>query len=274
MLSMNKMKVSSRLRFLVMTAVLGLVVIGIVSYFTIAKVKVGGLLDTELSLYSDLNGDITPATLDIERVRYSVLLMMADPQEKLSEDVAQFRERKKEYVDANEAWKKRLPDGKLADMISVQAYQAGLEYIDMVEREIITALERGNRAEAQQARIRSASTVIKAMDATKQAIAAILAHQSELNQNVKSSVTVSLSILAAIGLVVAIVVAFTGLAIGRGVTSGTESAVRIAKAIASGKLEKAEVSGGQDEFADLLRSQNQQNLRILRTDPLRWLKYY
>ena len=33
MLSMNKMKVSSRLRFLVMTAVLGLVVIGIVSIF-------------------------------------------------------------------------------------------------------------------------------------------------------------------------------------------------------------------------------------------------
>jgi methyl-accepting chemotaxis protein len=239
------------------TAVLGLVVVGVISYFTIAKVKIGGQLDTEQSLYSDLNGDITPATLDIERVRYSVLLMMADPQEKLSEDVAQFRERKKEYVDANEAWKKRLPDGKLAGLIFDQAYQVGLEYIDMVEREIIPALERGNRAEAQQARIRSAATIAKAMDATKQAVTGIVAHQSELDKNVNTSVALSLSILAAVGLLVAILVSYIGLAIGRGVTCGTESAVRVAKAIASGKLEKAEISGGQDEFADLLRSLNQ-----------------
>jgi methyl-accepting chemotaxis protein len=257
MLSMNRMKVSSRLRFLVVTAVLGLVVVGVISYFTIAKVKIGGQLDTEQSLYSDLNGDMTPATLDIERVRYSVLLMMADPQEKLSEDVAQFRERKKEYVDANEAWKKRLPDGRLASLIFDQAYQAGLEYIDMVEREIIPALERGNRAEAQQARIRSAATIAKAMDATKQAITAIVAHQSELDKDVNASVALSLWILAAVGLLVAILVSYIGLAIGRGVTSGTESAVRVAKAIASGKLEKAEISGGQDEFAELLRSLNQ-----------------
>ena len=70
MLNIQNLKVAARLRFLVTGAVLGLVIVSVVSYFTIEKVKVGGEIDSEMNFNAELSSDIVPAALDVERVRY------------------------------------------------------------------------------------------------------------------------------------------------------------------------------------------------------------
>ena len=185
---------------------MGLVIVGGVSYWTIEKVKVGGSLDGEMLLYSDLNADILPPALDIERVRYGALLMLEDGKGKLVEDVALFQGRKKEYVDGNESWKKRLPDGKLKDLISVQAYEAGQDYMKIVEQEMVPAIERGDKNGTQTARASAVSELTNCQAATKAAVEMVRAKQTELDEKGKTSVTISLLALLGIGLLVAVAV--------------------------------------------------------------------
>jgi methyl-accepting chemotaxis protein len=257
MLNIQNLKVAARLRFLVTGAVLGLVIVSLVSYFTIEKVKVGGEIDSEMNFNAELSSDIVPAALDVERVRYVTLKMMGDEPKDYPEDFALFQERAKAYVEANEEWKKRLPEGKIKDLVSRQGYEAGTEYIGIVQNEIIPALKEGKRNAAQLGRDRARPIVIRSLEATKQAAELARARKAELEDTGKKSVTLSLSILVGASILVSVIIAILGLAIGKGVSSGTDSAVRLAKAIASGNLQKSDAVLGQDEFGDLLRAMNQ-----------------
>ena len=259
MFHMNDMKVSSRLRLLVASVILGLTVIAAVSYFTIEKVRIGGPIDSEITLYHDLNAEITPASLEIEQVRYTVLLMLVDNanKEQLPRDIALFQERKKAYLDANEQWSKKIPDGKVKDLICVQSYQMAMQYFDTVEHEIIPALNRGNLKEAMAGRERAAALVTKASELTKLADQLTDAQEAELDRNATKTAETRTIAMIIVAVVVGLLIAFLGLAIGRGVAQGTGSAVNLAKAIAVGDLKKTEVDLGQNEFGDLLTAMNQ-----------------
>ena len=257
MLSIKNLKVSSRLRLLVGAAVLGLVTLAVASYFTIDKVKVNGPIDAEMTLYSDLHGAVVPPDLDIERVRYAVLKMMADNQDNLAQDIVLFEERKKAYLQANEEWQKRLPEGKTKEQIEGQAYDAGRQYLELVDSELIPAMKRGDRKAADDAFHRAGTIVVKSLDATKAAVDLIFAKEKELDLSANKSVSVSLTVLLALCVFVSVVVGLLGLAIGRGITLGTDSAVQLAKNIAAGNLQKSDAALGQDEFGDLLRAMNQ-----------------
>jgi methyl-accepting chemotaxis protein len=99
--------------------------------------------------------------------------------------------------------------------------------------------------------------VTRSLDATKQAAELARARTAELEDTGKKSVTLSLSILVGASILVSVIIAILGLAIGKGVSSGTDSAVRLAKAIALGNLQKSDAALGNDEFGDLLRAMNQ-----------------
>src|SRR5436309_7866997 len=230
MLSMKNMKVSAKLRLLVAISVVGLAVLGFVSYLTIDRVKVGSSLHDEMLKYSDLNADILAPALDVEQIRFATLKMLADGKEELPQDVALYQERKKAYVQANEEWDERLPDGKIKDLVH-QAYLGGHQYMQLVEQGLIPALEQGNRQAADRARGRAVADLGNAVETTKQAIDLIAVQQKELAESGRKCVTLSESVLAAIGLLVGIVVAFLGATVGRGVSAGTASALAFANAI-------------------------------------------
>jgi methyl-accepting chemotaxis protein len=263
MLGMNRLKIATKLHLLVVAAVLGLMIVGGVSYWTIDKLRVGGPLHAEMAEYRDLNGDIVAPALDLERVRYATLKLLVESKEQYSEDVALFHQRKKEYVDANEAWKSRISDGRLRELIG-QAYEGGQQYIQIVEHEIMPAIESGNRKAAEEARIRTLVPFEKSVDATRQAIEVLHVKQVGLDERGRNSVTTSLSVLTVIGFLICAVVGFLGLTISRKVSSGTAAALSFANAIAAGDLGKENLeTDGQDELANLGRAltQMKDNLR-------------
>ncbi len=260
MLHMKDLKVSTRLRSLVAAVILGLAVIALVSFVTVQKVKIGSSTYNEVALYNHLNADMQSPALDIEQIRYAVLRMLVDQsgnnKERVPSDIALFQQRKKAYIDSNEQWKKNLPEGKLKDLI-VQNYQDGLQYIGMVEQEVIPPLNRGNLKEAMDARERARSVITHVIESTKSAAQLIQERESELERNANSSVQVSLIIMLSLAVVIGLLIAILGLAISRGVSHGTDSAVHLAKAIAAGDLKKSDMDLGENEFGDLLRAMNQ-----------------
>ncbi len=257
MLSIKNMKVSTRLRVLVAAAVVGLVAIAVGSYFTIDRLKVGGPIDSEITVYSDLNGAIVPPDLDIERVRYAVLRIMVDAQDQIPQDIELFKERKDSYLKANEAWKARLPEGKMNDLITVDAFAAGRQYISEVEDELIPAAKKGDRKGMEEGFRKAGVDVTKALELTKQAVDLVMANRKKLDESADRSALQAIIMLMSASVVVSLVVGILGLAIGRGVTTGADSAVRLAKGIAAGNLQKSETAPGEDEFGDLLRAMNQ-----------------
>ncbi len=257
MLSIKNMKVSTRLRFLVGAAVVGIVAIAVGSYFTIDRLKVNGPIDSEMTVYSDLNGAIVPPDLDIERVRYAVLKMMVDGQDQIPQDIELFKERKEAYLKANEAWKSRLPEGKMKDLITVDAFAAGRQYISEVEDELIPAAKKGDRKGMEEGFRKAGVEVTKALELTKQAVDLVTANRKKLDESADRSALQAIIILMSACVVVSLLVGILGLTIGRGVTNGADSAVRLAKGIAAGNLQKSETAPGEDEFGDLLRAMNQ-----------------
>lgn len=257
MLSIKNMKVSTRLRFLVAAAVTGLIAIAVASYFAIEKLKVNGPIDSEMTLYSDLQGDIVAPDLDIERVRYAVLRIMLDGQDQLPKDIELFEERKKAYLRANEEWKVRMPEGKMKDLIEGEAFAAGREYLALIDDGVIPAAKRGDRKSMEEVFRQAGVQVTKALELTSQAVDLVNTKRKQLDESADHNVAETVIILMSASVLLSLIVGFLGLTIGRGVTKGADSAVLLAKGIAAGNLQKSETPPGQDEFGDLLRAMNQ-----------------
>jgi methyl-accepting chemotaxis protein len=194
-----------------------------------------------------------------------MMLANRDLPDKIPEAVALFQQRKKEYIDANEAWKKRLPDGKLKDLVSVQAYGYGQQYIQLIEEGMIPPLKRGDRKATEEGRNRAVSSLEKTMDTTKEALQQMKAKQADLDQSGGKSVTASLTVLSAIGILVAVVVGFLGWTLGQAISSSTASALNLANAIAAGDLTKDDLEAdGKDELAELMQALNQMKNHLRR----------
>ena len=269
MFKMKNMKVATKLRILLAISTTGLITLGVVSYLTLGRVKVGGPIHAEMQMYADLDASILAPSLDIEQVRYVVLKMLGDPPDKYAEDIALFQQRKKVYLEANEAWKQRLPDGKLKDLITVKASRGGTEYLRNIEDELIPALQRGDRKSAEAARSRAFSHFDECTRATAEAVDVAKNLNLALDETSKKSVSTSFIILTVLCLTVIILVAVIGLTIGQSISSGTQSALTFANAIAAGTLSQDDLkSESQDELAELGRALNKvkANLREMVTD--------
>jgi len=259
MLNMKNMKVRTKLYLLVGTSIFGLLLFAVMSYLTMSEVKVGGSLHQEMVKASDLNADIVPPGLNLEQVSFATLMLLADAdvRSKIPEDVARFQQRKKTYIETNEEWKKRL-DGKLKDLISVQAYENGLRYIDLIEKGVIPAVQRGDRKFAEKAHNEAVVFTPKVDAATKEAVELIHAQQAQLDETGKKDVARSLIFLGAGALVVGLIAGFLGLTVSRGVSAGSASALGFANAIAAGNLAQDDMSvSGKDELSELAHALNQ-----------------
>ena len=252
MFSLKYTKIETKLRLLLAVSVLGLLSFAAVSYITIAKVKVGGLIQTEMKLYSDLGADTMPPALDFERVRVAARDMLIFGDRKLPEKLALYNERKREYEDAVASWSKRLPQGAIRELLLVNADQANRKYAQICESRLIPALKRGDRNEAMAALEDASAFADPATAATSRAVQLLRAYQAEMDRDAEASVRNGLLALLALGLVVTLMVTFIGITSGSGISSATKEALQLARAIAGGNLIQPDMKiSGRDELAEL-----------------------
>lgn len=257
MFSFRKMRIATKLHLLVAVSALGLLSFCAVAYFALNKVEVGGAVHREMVLYSDLSSDIMPAALDIERVRFAVRTMRSAEPAELPKVLAMYKERRKAYEDAVGAWSKRLPDGKLKDLIIVTSYASSEKYMEAVDKKLIPAVQSRNKAAIKSAADECTALSDVSAAETVEAVAIVQAKRAELDANAAAIVRSQLFVFFAIGTVVGTIVCILGLTTSRGVVTATADALRLAEAIAAGDLMQDDVTvNGQDELAELGRSLN------------------
>jgi methyl-accepting chemotaxis protein len=255
MLNIQNMKVAAKLQLLMGAAIVGLVIVGVISYWTVSKVKVGGPIHAEMTIYTDLNGDLVPAALDIERVRFPVGLALADEGTALNEDLAMYAQRKKDYDDASQAWLKRLPEGKLRDLVA-QGYEGGKKYIQVIDQEFLPAIAKGDRKAGQAARAHARDQLGNADEVTNRAVAILKSEEGELDAGARKTVGSSLAMMIGLAIGVGILIAFLGIVITRAITAATGDALQFANGIASGDLTHDLAVNGSDELAELAGALN------------------
>lgn len=252
MFSLKDMKIETKLRLLVGMSLVGLLIFAVVSYNTIAKLKVGGSVQAEIKLYSDLAADTIPPALDFERVRFAVRDMFVFNDRTLPEKIALYNQRKQEYEDAVANWSKRLPQGTIRELLLVKANHANRKYMEICENRMIPALKRGDRNEAMTALEGASSFAGPAIAATGGAVQLVQAYQAEMDRRAEGSVRNGLLALLALGLIVTLMVTVIGITTGRGISSATREALQLARAITGGNLIQGDMEiSGRDELAEL-----------------------
>jgi methyl-accepting chemotaxis protein len=252
MFSLKDTMIETKLRLLVGVSVLGLLSFAAVSYITIAKVKVGGLVQTEMKLYSDLAADTTPPALDFERVRFAARDMLSFSDRRLLEKLALYNDRKREYEDAVASWSKRLPQGAIRELLLVNADQANRKFMQICEERMIPALKRGDRNEAVAALEDASAFAGTATAATSRAVQLIETYQAEMDGDAEVSVRNGLLALLALGVIITSMVTFIGITSGRGISAASKESLQLARAIAAGNLIHADMKiSGHDELAEL-----------------------
>jgi methyl-accepting chemotaxis protein len=258
MFSLKYTKIETKLRLLVGMSMLGLLSFAVVSYITIAKVKVGGLIQTEIKLYSDLAADTMPPNLDFEGVRFAAQDMLIFADRKLPEKLALYNQRKLEYEDAVANWSKRLPQGAIRELLLVNAHQSNRKYAEICDNRVIPALKRGDRNEAMAALQDASAFAGSATAATSRAVQLVQAYQTEMDRGAEANVRNGLLALLALGLILMAMVTFIGTTTGSGISSATKEALQLARAIAEGNLIQADMKiSGRDELAELGEALNQ-----------------
>jgi methyl-accepting chemotaxis protein len=258
MFSLKYTKIETKLRLLVGMSMLGLLSFAVVSYITIAKVKVGGLVQTEIKLYSDLAADTMPPNLDFEGVRFAARDMLIVSDRKLPEKLALYNQRKLEYENAVANWSKRLPQGAIRELLLVTADQANRKYAEICDNRVIPALKRGDRNEAMAGLQDASAFAGSATAATSQAVQLVQAYQTEMDRGAEANVRNGLLALLALGLILMAMVTFIGTTTGSGISSATKEALQLARAIAEGNLIQADMKiSGRDELAELGEALNQ-----------------
>ena len=263
MLSMNRMKVATKLRLLVAVAAAGLLLFGTVAYLTLQKVKVGGPVDQGLLLYSSLGDDLTPASLDMDRVRFIVHRMLTAPPGELPGRIADYQSRKQQFLTAIASWNNKLPEGKLRDVVTVKTREEAENFFQIVEQQMIPALRKGNRREAEDILERNQQLFANSNSIAQSGVDLLHAREAELDRDAAKTVDASLMVLFGLGFVVVTLVGLLGMTTYHSVSSSTIDALNFAEAIAAGNLTQDDMPAeGAHEFAELARALNKMKANL------------
>jgi PAS domain S-box-containing protein len=225
MMSRLDPRIARKLFLLVGSAVLGLLVFGVVSFTTLSKVKVGSPIANELRQHLELGGDLAPPKLDITACRLIVYRMLYETDhQKLQAQVAEFHEFQKAYADSHERWTKELPEGKLKEIVIVKIHEPAVKYFQGLEHELIPALLRGDRKKAEEVRLAlkplGEASQYAAIEADKLRAETVTA----IGVRADKAVSTSLTTLWGIGIAVGVIVSLLGLVIARGTQRQRERA--------------------------------------------------
>ena len=257
MSSLKNMKFKTKLVLLLGTAVIGLLVFGVMSYQTVNKVKVGGPLANELRGMLELRADLAPPTLDITaaRLQFYRMLSETDPQ-KLQGEIGDLRAFTKANADAREKWTRELPPGQLRDFIAGKVSSSGTDYLQMMEQKAVPAILRKDKKQAEQ--IRSALVEIAAAnhagveEADKMAVAQI----ADITKRADDSVKSGLLLLLVGGVVVGIVISFLGIMIARSILGPLGKTQQVLQALAAGDLRESVEVDSTDEIGAMGQALN------------------
>ena len=134
--------VASQLYKLVGAFVLVLILTGLLSYFTLSRLKVNGPVYSQIVLQKDLLADILPPPMYIIESYLTIMQMPGESDtDTLKEEIAKIMSLKKDFESRTEYWDKELADSPVRQKLLEEAHKPAVAFFETVEKEFIPLIQ-------------------------------------------------------------------------------------------------------------------------------------
>lgn len=253
------MKLSARLLILVTIFISGFIAFGVLSYRTLAKVKVNGPVYAKIVQGKDLIADVLPPPEYIIET-FLVVHQLTDERDPVTIQrlIERTKKLRREYDERHEFWVKDLEEGKLKHTLTVRAHQPATAFFEVLDNQVIPAVLAGDRAKATALR----STLLRQHYEEHRAAVdevVVLATEENLRHEREATETMAtdartLFLFGCFVVFVVVFVSFTAARTANSLTSRIELAANAAKQVALGDLTVSLPASSADETGKLLES--------------------
>ncbi|MDD4910776.1 MAG: methyl-accepting chemotaxis protein [Sideroxydans sp.] len=143
---MNNMRITTRFIWLLGAFGVSFVVAGWIALNTLGMAKVNGPIYQKVVLQKDLVADILPPPEYLLEAYFVVLQLAQAEQQEVPALIVKSQQLRKDYEDRHQFWKENLSEGKIKDLIVVDAYTPGKAFLDARDTQFIPAIQKGDRA--------------------------------------------------------------------------------------------------------------------------------
>jgi methyl-accepting chemotaxis protein len=256
---MKNLRFKTKLMVLSGTAVTGLLVFAALIFPTISEVAVGGPIYLRIVTLMDLNSDYVPAGQSLAVPVVHAVKMEEAPDATTSQHFQEaLRQDKRTFDDEHAAWMRRLPEGKLKDLVGGRAYSLASDWYRVMEQEFVPALLSGDRKKAHEIRTSKMAPLFAAQEATVndivQASAESIAYeQGRANALVQNRKRMLMGVAMAVIAVMMLISYF----IVRGIVGSLTHTLVMLRALAEGDLCQSVTVNSSDELGEMGQALNQ-----------------
>lgn len=146
----NKLKIRYKILVIINFFIIGFVIFGAYSLYSISKVKVNGEMYNEIVKGKDLVADILPPPeyiIESNLIAYQIL--NENDKNNIENLIKTSEQLEKDYNDRHEFWIETLPEGEMKKYMTVDAYNYAVEFFKIRDNEFFPAVRDGNKEKAE-----------------------------------------------------------------------------------------------------------------------------
>jgi methyl-accepting chemotaxis protein len=248
----------TKLVLLVSSAVLGFLAFGIVSFATLSKLEIGSPVYERIVMNKDLNADYVPPSQSLAvAVVHAVKMEEAPDQATTQHFLDLLREDQKNFEEGHANWMRRLPDGKLKELVGGPAYTAAKEWFGTMEQEFIPSVLNRDRRKAHDIRTTKMAKSFRAQEGTVDEIVKVTNDLVANDQAEAVAVARTRTrILLLVGLVVLAVVVGFAYTIAHSILGPLHQTLIVLQGLADGDLRHQVTVDSTDEVGAMGRALN------------------
>ncbi|MCX7920522.1 MAG: methyl-accepting chemotaxis protein [Clostridia bacterium] len=196
----SNLKLSRKLLLIMVIFIIGFLSFSSYSYYTLNKVKVGGILYDQVAMGKDLIADILPPPEYIIE-SYLILHELVDESDssKIEESIKKGNTLEEEYENRHKIWVKVLPEGEMKTAMVSDSYKYAKEFFSVRNNEFIPLIEAGDKEKAKEL---LTNQIKDAYEKHRQYIDKVVSYANGFNKDIeqeaKNTIFVSSIIMAAV----------------------------------------------------------------------------
>lgn len=150
-MNLKNLTIQKKLYLLVAILTAGLIIYGLIPYFSVNAILIHGPYYNQIILRKDLVADILPPPNYIIEANLTAFQELHEENPEELAALIQWSEKlRKEYMDRHNYWQEHLPEESgLRDLYLVQLHNAAMEFFKLWETQFLPAIKEGKREQAQ-----------------------------------------------------------------------------------------------------------------------------
>jgi signal transduction histidine kinase len=145
------MSIRGNLVWLTVIGLGGVVIFAVVAFAVLVRVEINGPIYGQIALSKDLVSDYVPPSESLLNVALTCSRMnQTDNPAEIEREITRFQAAKDDLEDTYADYMRRVPEGRLKDMMRGTAYQTAEQYFRIAEQEFIPLVRQGQHEKARE----------------------------------------------------------------------------------------------------------------------------